>query len=177
MRKIALLSLLLLVFTGFSSIAQEDQASKYHYNEVYDYASDTNAIVSFNLDSLLVYAGKYIGTPYVSPGRSPEGFDCSGFTFYCFKRYGIFLPYSAHQQAEIGTEIPLNKVMAGDLLFFKGSDLGDNAVHHVGLAVSNYSTKKGEAVKFIHAASHGLKYENLSCTYYQGRFLKARRVQ
>ena len=177
MRKKSLFSILLLVLSTFFSFGQTNQAQNYRYNEVYDYDNDTDPIKPFNIDSLMAYAGKNIGAPYVSPGRSPEGFDCSGFTFYCFKRYGIFLPYSAHQQAEIGKEIPLTKIKAGDLLFFKGSDLSDKSVRHVAIAVSNYSSKKGQTIKFIHAASHGLKYDNLSCTYYKGRYLNARRVQ
>ncbi len=178
MKRDLFVTLLCLSCVTVPAFAQESQQPNYHYNDVYDYYNDTDPVKPFHVDSLLTTAKKNIGVAYVSPGRSPQkGFDCSGFTFYCFKLYGIVLPYTAHQQAEIGKEIPLTKVKPGDLIFFQGSNLSDKSVHHVGIATSSYSSKKGQSVNFIHAASHGVKVESLTSTYYKSRILKIRRVQ
>ena len=37
------------------------------------------------------YSKNFIGTPYVSGGSSPSGFDCSGFTSYVYKQFGVSL--------------------------------------------------------------------------------------
>ncbi len=165
---------MLVIGNCFSSFAQEEEESNlYHYNKVYDYNNDTLPKIPFRVDSLMRYADKVVGSPYKSPGRSPEGFDCSGFTFYCYRANSIYLPYSSHEQAEIGKEIPLSDAAAGDLIFFQGYDLTDKSVHHVGIVTS----KKGEKLRFIHSSNHhGVHYEYFESPYYKTRFLKVRRV-
>ena len=114
---------LLPFFCLLFSVCCAQEESRYHYNKVYDYENDTTPKKNFHLDSLLQFADKLIGKAYLSPGRSPEGFDCSGFTFYCFREHGIYLPYSAHEQAEIGNEVSISEAKAGDLIFFQGYDV------------------------------------------------------
>ena len=41
---------------------------------------------------------KYLGTPYVWGGTTPNGFDCSGFTQYVFAKVGISLPRVTYDQ-------------------------------------------------------------------------------
>ncbi len=156
----------------FQASAQEEESTLYRYNKVYDYENDTLPRIPFQVDSLLHFADGLIGKPYKSPGRSPEGFDCSGFTFYCFRAHSIFLPYSSHDQAEIGKEIGVSEAQSGDLIFFQGYDLVDKGVHHVGIVTS----KKGEKLRFVHSSSKGVHYEYLESPYYHARFLKIRRV-
>jgi murein DD-endopeptidase / murein LD-carboxypeptidase len=168
-----LLAFLLLLSVSYTH-AQDEESNKYHYNKVYDYENDTVPAIPFRVDSLLRYADKLVGVPYKAPGgRSPAGFDCSGFTFYCFRANSIYLPYSSHDQAEIGKEVSIAEASSGDLIFFQGYDITDKGVHHVGIVVS----KKGERVKFIHSSSHGgVHYEYLDSPYYRSRFIKIRRV-
>ncbi len=170
MKNIALVFLGVIVLS-FSASAQ-DAENKYHYNKVYDYENDTVPTHPFHIDSLMQFTHAFIGTPYLSPGRSPSGFDCSGFTFYCFRNYSIYLPYSAHEQAELGKEIPLTEAQYGDLIFFQGADLNDKSVHHVGILVN----KKGEKLKFIHSSSHGVHYDFIDSPYYHPRFIRIKRV-
>jgi len=87
-------------------------------------------------------AGKLIGTPYVWGGTDPdEGFDCSGFTQYCYAQAGISLPRTAADQFNHTkpTEVPLYV----DLVFWKGTydrnqDCYKNekdGVTHVGIGI------------------------------------------
>jgi murein DD-endopeptidase / murein LD-carboxypeptidase len=172
MRKNLLLLTFLMLASGFS-FAQEEQEVAFHYNKWYDYENDTIAPKEFNIDSLLNFAGKFLGVPYVSPGRDPSGFDCSGFTFYCYRTFGVYLPYTAHEQADIGQEIHLLQAMPGDLLFFQGHDLNDHKVHHVAIVTS----KPGEKLQFIHAASHGVHRDNIDSPYYHQRLLEIKRIR
>jgi len=125
--------ILFLYFIVTTVFAQDE--NPYHYNKVYGYENDTIVTKPFHIDSLSTLAHKLIGAAYKSPGRSPSGFDCSGFAFYCFREHSIYLPYSSHEQAKIGKPISTSEGEAGDLIFFQGYDLNDKSVHHVGILV------------------------------------------
>jgi len=164
--------LILFFYFIITSVIAQDE-NPYHYNKVYGYENDTIVTKPFHKDSLCTFATKLVGTPYKSPGRSSAGFDCSGFAFYCFREHSIYLPYSSHEQAEIGKSISTSDGEAGDLIFFQGYDLNDKSVHHVGILVN----KKGEKLRFIHASSsHGVRSETLDSPYYKARFIGIRRV-
>ena len=54
-----------------------------------------------------------LGVPYVSGGSSPSGFDCSGFTSYLFRQYGISISRSSSAQAYVVqrlTDLPMHSL-------------------------------------------------------------------
>ena len=127
------------------------------------------------IDDMLNYARKFMGVRYVRGGRSPKGFDCSGFTSYVFKQFGITLSTSSSAQALQGTKVQRDEIVAGDLLFFTGRSAKSKRVGHVGIVV-DHDFETGE-ITFIHAAtSGGIKIDRISAPYYKARFLQARRV-
>jgi cell wall-associated NlpC family hydrolase len=76
-------------------------------------------------------AQSYLGVPYVYGGSSPSGFDCSGFTMYCYAQIGIGLPHNAAaQQASVAA---VSSPQPGDLVFF------GYPAYHVGLYVGGGS--------------------------------------
>ncbi|WP_084106197.1 C40 family peptidase [Demequina sp. NBRC 110056] len=72
--------------------------------------------------AIIAEAAKYVGTPYVSGGSSPRGFDCSGFVSYVYKQFGISLPRSSGAYWNVGTRV--SSPQAGDIIVTPG---------HVGL--------------------------------------------
>jgi len=72
-----------------------------------------------------------LGIPYVWGGTTRAGFDCSGLTQHVWAKAGVKIPRTVHQQAEIGTPVPLNQAHPGDLVVFYPSR------HHVGIYVGN----------------------------------------
>ncbi len=40
-------------------------------------------------DSIVNYAQNFLGTPYKWGGTTNNGFDCTGFVYYVFKKFGI----------------------------------------------------------------------------------------
>ncbi len=137
-----------------------------------DVEGDDNAEM---LADMIAYAKKFIGTRYVRGGKSPKGFDCSGFTSYVFRQFGFSLNASSSAQYGQGEKIERDEISAGDLLFFTGRNSRSGRVGHVGIAIGN-NPETGE-VTFIHAAiSGGIRIDRISAPYYSARYIGARRV-
>lgn len=117
-------------------------------------------------NNVLAEAGKYNGFPYVYGAAGPNAFDCSGFTQYVFKKFGVNLPRTATSQASVGYPIAKSDLKPGDLVFFQNGGYID----HVGIYVGNG--------QMIHAASSrsGVRYASISCSYFGPRYAGARRV-
>ncbi len=122
---------------------------------------------------ILNEASQHMGTRYVRGGKTPKGFDCSGFTSYVYRQFGYTLSASSRGQYGQGVEIASEEIRPGDLLFFKGRS--SRSVGHVAIAIDS-DPENGE-ITFIHAAVRGgIRIDRVSMPYYRKRFLGARRV-
>lgn len=114
--------------------------------------AEVEAPAASTYGDVLATAAKYVGTPYVWGGKTPSGFDCSGFVQYVFKEaYGIDVGSWTVPQESAGTQISVGEAQAGDLYFW--GDRG--STYHVAIATGNGG--------FIHAAQPGtpLGYGNV----------------
>ncbi|MEQ8199846.1 MAG: LysM peptidoglycan-binding domain-containing protein [Syntrophomonadaceae bacterium] len=112
-------------------------------------------------------AAQYLGTPYRYGGSAPGGFDCSGFTSYVFKQFGISLSRTAAGQYGQGIAVSKANLIAGDLVFFNTY----GGVSHVGIYAGGG--------RFIHSSSPnsgGVIYSAMSESYYASRYVGARRI-
>lgn len=127
----------------------------------------TNA-VSLRTD-ILNTAKRHIGKKYVYGGKTPSGFDCSGFTSYVFNKNGVVLQGSSRTQASNGTKKSKKQLQRGDLIFF-----GKGKVSHVGIVADVGSNM----LKVIHAtSSRGVVLEDISdSSYWQSRYLFGRDI-
>jgi len=105
------------------------------------------------------------GVPYVFGGTSKNGFDCSGYTQYVFKGSGISLPRTSQSQFNVGSSVKKEQLQTGDLVFFTTYTQGPS---HVGIYVGGG--------KFVHASNSGVRTTSLNDSYYESRYLGARRV-
>ena len=81
----------------------------------------STAPVSGNGSSVVAYAKQFIGTKYTYGGSSPStGFDCSGFTSYVFRNFGVSLPRTSGGQSGAGTPVSRSNLAAGDLVIYSG---------------------------------------------------------
>lgn len=130
---------------------------------------DKSAEASASGNSVVEYAKQFIGTPYVSGGSSPSGFDCSGFVKYVMANFGIDMPRTSTDQYSIGVRVDKSELMPGDLVFFKYSSTSYR-LNHVGIYV-------GDGY-FIHSPIPGqtVKLDTLSSGYFSTYYFGATRV-
>ena len=85
--------------------------------------------------SIIRLARSFMGVPYLWGGKSPHGFDCSGYIQTIYKTFNIELPRDAHQQADHFKEstITMEQAKQADLHFFKSR----GKITHVALAEEN----------------------------------------
>lgn len=97
---------------------------------------------------LIGEAYKYLGVPYVWGGKTPAGFDCSGFTSYVFRQaYGMEIGSWTGAQENLGTKISVSQAQPGDLLFWGSA----GSTYHVAIYLGGGS--------YIHAPYEGRTVE------------------
>lgn len=119
--------------------------------------------------SVVEYAKNYLGCKYVAGGSSPTtGFDCSGFTSYVYKNFGVSLSRASKGQINDGVAVSRSDLQPGDIVVFNNSR--NTSIGHVGIYIGGDN--------FIHAAnpSQGVTITSLSSSYYSKRYVGARRV-
>lgn len=143
-------------------IAQEQEAA--------EKAGKTYHISEIDKQKLLEDAKYFKGGKYVWGGTSPEGFDCSGYVQYLYRKHNINLPRTAWEQSKKGQVIERDNLQKGDLLFFLTDKKRGIPVTHVGIYIGDGN--------FIHAASKkdGIIISPLTHGKYAEIFVSARRV-
>jgi Cell wall-associated hydrolases (invasion-associated proteins) len=116
--------------------------------------TDTNSSTS-DAENVINTAKKYLGTPYVWGGKTPSGFDCSGFTGYVYQEaLGKSIGTYTVAQEGAGTTESVSSASAGDLLFW-GSQ---GSSYHVAIYLGNNqyiaAPQPGESVKISSISSY-----------------------
>ena len=99
--------------------------------ETIDFSTPNNLLITPQLlekialrenfvNSLVDIAIAQEGVPYVHGGKSPKGFDCSGFVSYVYSQFNINLPASSSSYDYVGKKVKLEDIQVGDILCFTG---------------------------------------------------------
>lgn len=110
--------------------------------------SASRGTLAISSNYIIAYASNFLGTKYVWGGTSPNpGFDCSGFTQYVYRHFGISLDRTTYGQINDGQKVSKDQLQPGDLVFFGSS----SNPHHVGIYVGNgmyiHAPETGDVVK------------------------------
>lgn len=74
--------------------------------------------VTINSNDVTVFSKTLLGVSYVWGGTSLEGFDCSGFVQYVYKKFDMNLSRTTYTQIKQGKSVPLAEIQENDLVFF-----------------------------------------------------------
>lgn len=114
-----------------------------------------------NLRGKAKYSHNYVAGKYM---------DCSGFTYYIFKKHGIDLHTRWDDgQAKYGTPVSKSQLKRGDLVFFS-TNKNKAGITHVGVYLGN-----GKLLDMA-SPSRGVAISNLDWTWYKKYYKTARRV-
>ncbi|MHB1487331.1 MAG: C40 family peptidase, partial [Acidimicrobiales bacterium] len=105
------------------------------------------------VQTVLYWANRALGKPYVYGGAGPDAFDCSGLVMWAFAHAGVSLPHSAQAQYDDTTRVPISDLQPGDLVFYF------QPVDHVGIYIGN-----GNMIVARHEGTN-VQVENI---YYNG---------
>jgi peptidoglycan DL-endopeptidase CwlO len=103
--------------------------------------------VPISSNAVVAYASNFLGTPYLWGGTTPSGFDCSGFTQYVYRHFGVSLGRTTYDQINNGYAVSRDQLQAGDLVFYgKGG-----SPTHMGIYIGNgmyiHAPRTGDVIK------------------------------
>ena len=140
-----------------------------------DFVDLTSASAVGSTSGVVSIAKQYLGTRYSYGGASPSGFDCSGFTMYCFQQMGVSLPHSATSQWQSGAGQKITStsgLQSGDLVFFcDPSRSKGKACSHAGIYIGG-----GQFIHSSSSKSGGVIISDLTSGYYNTYFVGGMRI-
>ncbi|MEU9707524.1 MULTISPECIES: C40 family peptidase [unclassified Streptomyces] len=94
-------------------------------------SSSSSANVSGSAASIVAFAKAQVGDAYVSGGTGPNAWDCSGLVQAAYRTAGIDLPRVSQSQSTAGTQVSLDSLQPGDILYWGGA----GSAYHVAIYV------------------------------------------
>ena len=124
-----------------------------------DYQVPAEALTNSEFAAIYKEAQKYVGTPYVWGGSTPEtGFDCSGYVCWVYNQNGYNVGRTtANGLWNKSQHISEADAKPGDLVFFKGT-YDTPGMSHTGIYLGN-----GMMV----SAGDPIKYANIHSSYWE----------
>ena len=133
-----------------------------------DYQVPAEALSDPEFAAMLEEAEKYLGTPYVWGGSSPEtGFDCSGYVCWVLNQSGWDVERTtANGLWQQAAKVSEHEAKPGDLVFFQGT-YDTPGASHVGIYV-------GDGIMI--SAGDPIKYSNIHSSYWDDHLLGFGRI-
>lgn len=136
---------------------------KVNIDDVEGYISENDVTLTYTLPTAILlytelektqietvdYAVQFLGNPYVWGGTNlTNGCDCSGFVQQIYKQFGYSLNRHSSDQATQGTEVSLQDLQPGDLVFYDHKGAG---IDHVAMYIGNgqiiHASNKRDGIK------------------------------
>jgi len=113
-------------------------------------------------DTIISNAKTYLGVPYRAGGKTPKGFDCSGYVNYVLRKMGFNYNIPCSDDLyQVCIPLPETLAKPGDLVFFKGT-YATSKISHVGIYLGDG--------RMIHAGHNGICYADIAIDYWQEHF-------
>ncbi|MET9094487.1 C40 family peptidase [Streptomyces cyaneofuscatus] len=83
--------------------------------------------------AIVAFAKAQVGDAYISGGTGPNAWDCSGLVQAAYRTVGIDLPRVSQSQSTAGTQVSLDNLQPGDILYWGGA----GSAYHVAIYVGD----------------------------------------
>lgn len=83
--------------------------------------------------AIVAFAKAQVGDAYVAGGTGPNAWDCSGLVQAAYRTVGIDLPRVSQSQSTAGTQVSLDNLQPGDILYWGGA----GSAYHVAIYVGD----------------------------------------
>ncbi|KND27548.1 C40 family peptidase [Streptomyces anulatus] len=94
-------------------------------------APSSSSNVSGSAASIVAFAKAQVGDAYVPGGTGPNSWDCSGLTQAAYRTAGIDLPRVSQSQSTFGTQVSLDNLQPGDILYWGSA----GSAYHVAIYI------------------------------------------
>lgn len=120
-------------FLADNSVPNNDKLEK--ETEISESKAVSTLAAAVSGEDFTEYAKQAVGSPYIWGGDDLDtGVDSSGFTQVIYKKFGYSLPRTSREQAAEYTEISMDSLQPGDLVFYPGTeeDRADHVAIYIG---------------------------------------------
>jgi cell wall-associated NlpC family hydrolase len=111
--------------------AAEARASRSSERSTLSASLSTSA--SGSTATLVSFLKAQLGKAYVMGASGPSAYDCSGLTQAAFRQIGVDLPRVSQDQSTTGTQVGLDNLQVGDILYWGSA----GSAYHVGVYVGD----------------------------------------
>ncbi|MEU0158569.1 C40 family peptidase [Streptomyces sp. NPDC006261] len=94
-------------------------------------APSSSSTATGSAAAIVAFAKAQVGDAYVSGGTGPNAWDCSGLVQAAYRSVGIDLPRVSQSQSTAGTQVSLDNLQPGDILYWGGA----GSAYHVAIYV------------------------------------------
>ncbi|MCS0639093.1 C40 family peptidase [Streptomyces sp. LP05-1] len=96
-----------------------------------DGGSSSSSHATGSAASIVDFVRAQVGDAYISGGTGPSSWDCSGLVQAAYRQIGVDLPRVSQDQSTAGTQVSLDNLQPGDILYWGGA----GSAYHVGVYV------------------------------------------
>ncbi|WP_027628334.1 SH3 domain-containing C40 family peptidase [Ruminiclostridium cellobioparum] len=154
--------------TGYDVLLPDNKKGWVEEGGVIAVPIEDNVIPKTSKDEFIQTIKKFEGTIFIMGGISRWGMDSSGLAYICSRINGVDIPRDMVKMSKTGTQVTLENIQPGDLIFFSTDSLKKD-IYDVGVYLGDN--------KFVHSsASRGVINETLEDSYFKDRILTVRRI-
>jgi cell wall-associated NlpC family hydrolase len=95
-------------------------------------SSTSTSTATGSAAAVVSFVQAQVGKAYVSGATGPSAYDCSGLVQTAFKQVGIDLPRVSQAQSTAGTQVGLDNLQPGDILYWGGAGSAYHVAVYVG---------------------------------------------
>ncbi|MEE1803738.1 C40 family peptidase [Streptomyces sp. NPDC101062] len=118
--------------TTLASTSNSDSGSSTGSSSSSNTVSETTSQATGSAASVVAFAQAQVGDAYIMGSTGPNAWDCSGLVQAAFSQIGVDLPRVSQDQSVAGTQVSLDNLQPGDILYWGGAGSAYHTAIYIG---------------------------------------------